>query len=221
MKRYTHFAAAILFIGFTSQSCEKESFSRVEKFESLLSLPGSSERRIAFNQLASTDKANFWKYNLRKNMNELTGIQRKLVTEIYDQLSPAAYEKGSNDNVQLKTLIIPKWLEKAEPLFSKDKLWKLFYFMEGEKIVRVSANSYVMEQVPQTEFYNESAPDCLCNIGSSYTCKKKSITVGTSTTINVTYGSCSYTKAGGICDRDDYGCGFSQLWSCNGNTCTF
>ena len=97
MKRYTHFAAAILFIGFTSQSCEKESFSRDEKFESLLSLPGASERRIAFNELASTGKADFWKYNLRKNMNELTGIQRKLVTEIYDQLTPAAYQNGSND----------------------------------------------------------------------------------------------------------------------------
>jgi len=221
MKRYTHFAAAILLVGFTLESCKKESFSGVEKFESLLSLPGSSERRIAFNELASTDKANFWKYNLRKNMDGLTGIQRKLVGEIYDQLSPAAYENGSNDNVRLKTLIVPKWLAKAETLFSKDRLWELFYFMEGEKIVSVSPDSYILEQVPQSEFYSESAPDCLCNIGSSYTCKKKQISIGTSSSINVTYGSCSYTKRAGICDRDDYGCGFGQLWSCNGNTCTF
>ena len=223
MKRYTAFATAILLVGFTLESCKKESFSGVEKFESLLSLPSSAEMRIAFTEMTSSEKLNFWKYNLRKNMDGLSVIQKKLVSEIYEQFSPAAYENGSNDNVRLKTLIIPNWLAKAETMFSKDKMWELFYFMEGEKIVRASPDSYVLEQVPESElyFYSESAPNCLCNIGSSYTCKKKEISVGTDSGIKVTYGSCSYSKNNGICDRDSYGCGFALMWACNGNTCTF
>ena len=151
MKRYTAIAAAILFIGFTLESCKKESFSGVEKFESLLSLPSSAEMRLAFTEMTSTEKVNFWKYNLRKNMDGLSVMQKKLISEIYDQFSPAAYENGSNDNIRLKTLIIPNWLAKAETMFSKDKLWELFYFMEGEKIVRVSPDSYVLEQVPEPD----------------------------------------------------------------------
>jgi hypothetical protein len=62
----------------------------------------------------------------------------------------------------------------------------------------------------------------LCNIGSTYTCKKKEITVGTTgITFKEVYGSCSYSSTNGVCDRDDYGCGFMGWWSCNGNTCTF
>jgi hypothetical protein len=48
----------------------------------------------------------------------------------------------------MKTLIIPNWLSKAENVFTKDKLWELFYIMEGEKIVNVSPLSYVLETNP-------------------------------------------------------------------------
>ena len=226
MKRYIHVALAILLLGLTGQSCKKdsnESFSRVEKFENLLSLPGSAQMKIAYSELAAPEKAEFWKYNLRKKMDELTPSQRKLVSEIYAQISPANYENGSNMNVNMKTLIIPNWLARAEMSISKAKLWDLFYFMQGEKVVNVNSQPYVLEQTaPVSTIYDESAPDCPCNIGSSYTCKKKEITVGTTgITYKLTYGSCSYSSSNGVCDRDDYGCGYMGLWSCNGNTCTY
>ena len=226
MKRYTHVALAILLLGFTEQSCKKdsnESFSRVEKFENLLSLPGSAQMKIAYAELAAPEKAEFWKYNLRKKMDGLTNSEKNLVNEMLVQLSPTTYENGSNENIKMKTLIVPNWLSKAENVFTKSKLWELFYFIEGEEVVDVTPLSYVLEQtVPGTVIYDESAPNCLCNIGSAYTCKKKEITVGTTgITYKLTYGSCSYSKSNGVCDRDDYGCGYMALWSCNGNTCTF
>jgi len=227
MKRYTHVALAILLLGFTGQSCKKdsnESFSRVEKFENLLSLPGAAPMRIAYSDLASPEKAEFWKYNLRKKMADLTTAERKLVKEIFVQISPTSYVEGSNENIKMKTLIVPNWLSKAENVFTKDKLWELFYFIQGQKVVNVSPLSYVLEQVepPVATIYDESAPNCLCNIGSAYTCRKKEITVGTTgISVKQTYGSCSYSKNNGVCDRDDYGCGYMGLWSCNGNTCTF
>jgi hypothetical protein len=226
MKRYTHVALAILLLGFTGQSCKKdsnESFSRVEKFENLLSLPDPAQMKIAYSELAAPEKAEFWKYNLRKKMDGLTNPEKNLVKEMLVQLSPAAYENGSNENIKMKTLIVPNWLSRAENVFTKSKLWELFYFMEGGKTVEVSPLSYVLEQTePGTEFYNESAPNCLCNIGSRYTCRKREISVGTNGAgIKDTYGSCSYSKNNGVCDRDDYGCGFMTWWPCNGNTCSF
>src|SRR5687767_3801445 len=79
MKRYTQVALAILLVGFTSESCKKESFPGVEKFENLLELSSPALLRIAFNELTATEKADFWKYNLRKKMDGLTGVQRNLI----------------------------------------------------------------------------------------------------------------------------------------------
>src|SRR6185436_362209 len=110
MKRYTHVALAILLLGFTGQSCKKdsnESFSRVEKFENLLSLQSSAQMRIAYSKLAAPEKAEFWKYNLRKKMDGLTNVQKKLVDEMSEQVSPDVYENGSDENIRMKTLIIP------------------------------------------------------------------------------------------------------------------
>ena len=225
MKRYTHLALTILLLGLTGQSCKKdsnESFSRVEKFENLLSLPGSDQIRIAYSELAVPEKAEFWKYNLRKKMEGLTAAEKKLVSEIYHQLSPDVYQDDSKENVDMKTLIIPNWLAKAESIFPKSKLWDLFYFMEKEKTINVNPLTYVLDQAPVSSFYNESAPNCLCNIGSGYTCKKREISVGlTGISIKDTYGSCSYSSNNGVCDRDDFGCGYMALWSCNGNTCSY
>jgi hypothetical protein len=221
MKKYTLLVAASLLLFVVLQSCKKETLPGDAKFENLRNLSDAGKMRIAFNGLTSVEKADFWKYNLKKYLNSMTRPQQKMVMEIYNTLSPAVYEKGTNDNITFTTLIIPGWLKKAEALFSKDKISELFYFLEGEKIVNTPASSYALEGVPVT-YYSESAPDCLCNIGSSYSCKKKEIVVGTTgITMKVVYGSCSYSTSAGICDRDDYGCGFSGLWSCNGNSCTF
>ena len=106
MKRYTHVALAILLLGFTGQSCKKdsnESFSRVEKFENLLSLPGSAQMKIAYSELAAAEKAEFWKYNLRKKMNGLSPAQKNLASEIFDQVVPEAYQNGSRENIIMKT----------------------------------------------------------------------------------------------------------------------
>src|SRR6187402_3581137 len=117
MKRYTHVALAILLLGFTGQSCKKdsnESFSRVEKFENLLSLSSSAQMKIAYAQLAAPEKAEFWRYNLRKRMDGLNIGERKLINEIFALISPSAYENGSDENIKMKTLIVPNWLSKAE-----------------------------------------------------------------------------------------------------------
>lgn len=224
MKKFTILVAANLFLCFILQSCQKETYQGVAKFENLRNLKDAGKMRIAFNGLTSIEKADFWRHNLKSGMIGLTASQRKLVMEIYNKLSPAIYEKGTNDYITFTTLVVPAWLKKAEALFSKDKISELFYFLEGEKVVDAAASSYVLDQVPRepVAYYSESAPDCLCNIGSSYTCKKKQIEVGTGgAKMTVTYGSCNYTTNAYVCDRDDYGCGFSGLWSCNGNNCTF
>lgn len=224
MKNYTTLVAAILLLCFMFHSCKKEAIQEVPKFENLRNLPDAAEKRIAFNGLTSIEKADFWKYNLKNYMNSLTPMQKNLVMDIYKKLSPTVYEKGTADYITFTTLIIPGWLKKAEAIFSKDKISELFYSMEGEKVVNSTANSYALEQVPQeaVTYYSESAPDCICNIGSSYSCKKKAIEVGTGgVKMTVSYGSCNYSTRSSICDRDDYGCGFSGLWACNGNTCTY
>ena len=195
MKRYTQVALAILLVGFTSESCKKESFPGVEKFENLLSLSSPAQMRIAFNELTATEKADFWKYNLRKKMDGLTGVQRNLISEIYAHLTPGAYESGSSENIRLKTLIVPEWLKKAESVFSQAKLWELFYFHEGEKVVNVIPIPMSWSKLNQlTQYIMKVHPIVYAILAARYTCKKREISVGTTgITIKEIYGSCSYT----------------------------
>ena len=222
MKKVTCFVITVLAIWFLFEACTKETQSDTDtsKFESLRNLKSSAEMRIAFEGLSSFEKASFWKYNIKKSLAGLTRLQRKIILEIHDQISPAAYEKGSNEYILFTTLIVPKWLKMAETVFSRDKISELFYFLEGEKIVNSSSDSHRMDQVLPK--YDESAPDCKCNIGSSYSCKKREVTVGTrGAEIKIAYGSCTYSSSAYICDRDDYGCGLIGMWACNGNDCAF
>jgi len=219
MKKYTILVAVNIVVFFILQSCKKETLQKVDKFENLSNLSDAAEKRIAFSGLTSVEKADFWKYTIKNNMTGLTPSQRKLVGDIYSQLSPAVYEKGTNDHITFTTLIVPAWLKKAEAIFSKDKISELFYFLEGEKVVDVTANAYTLDQLP---IYDESAPNCMCNIGSTYSCRKREISVGTTgAQMKTVFGSCTYSSSSYICDRDDYGCGFAGLWSCNGNSCIF
>lgn len=227
MKKIDILVAASLLFCLILQSCKKETLQGVAKFENLRNLTDAGKMRIAFNGLTSIEKADFWKYNLKNSMAGLTTPQKNLVTEIHNKLSPAVYENGTTENITFTTLVIPAWLKKAELLFSKSKISELCYFLEGEQIAGTATNSYSLDQVPQSPqsqlaIYSESAPDCLCNIGSSYSCKKREITVGTTGgNIKETYGSCTYSRNAYICDRDDYGCGFMGAWSCNGNLCVY
>ena len=214
----------VLYLCFILQSCKKETLQGVAKFENLRNLPNAAKMRIAFNGLTSVEKADFWKYNLKNSMAGLTTLQKNLVIDIYNKLSPAVYENGTTENLTFTTLVIPAWLKKAELIFSKSKISELCYFLEGEQIAGTAESSYILDQVPQSQLavYSESAPNCLCNIGSSYSCKKREISVGTSgANIKETYGSCTYSRSAYICDRDDYGCGFFGAWSCNGNLCAY
>jgi hypothetical protein len=224
MKKFHILVAASLIHLFFLQSCKKETLQGVAKFENLRNLTDAAKMRIAYNGLTSVEKADFWKYNLKNSMAGLTTLQKNLVREIYNTLSPALYENGTDDYITLTTLVIPGWLKKAEALFSKDKISHLFYFLEGEKVVNTVASAYALDQVtrePQ-DYYSESAPNCLCNIGSSYTCKRKQIEVGTGgAKMTVSYGICNYSTSASICDRDDYGCGFMGTWACNGNNCSY
>jgi hypothetical protein len=224
MKKYTFLVAASLLHIVVFQSCKKETLPGVAKFENLRNLSDAGKMRIAFNGMTSVEKADFWKYNLKNSMTGLTALQKKLVLDIYNQISPAVYENGTTEYITFTTLLIPAWLKKAELIFSKNKISELCYFLEGEQKEGTAVSSYTLEQAPQSQIalYSESAPNCLCNIGSSYSCKKREITVGTTgATIKETYGSCTYSRSAYICDRDDYGCGFFGAWSCNGNLCSY
>jgi hypothetical protein len=224
MKKYATSVAASLLLYFIFQSCRKETVHNVPKYESLRNLPNAAEMRIAFIELTSAEKASFWKYNIKKNIPGMTPSQKTIVMDLYQKLSPAVYENGTSDNITFKTLFVPDWLKKAETIFSKSKIWEMFYFLEGEQIAGTINSSYSLDQVPQSQIaaYDESAPNCLCNIGSSYSCKKREISVGTSgANIKEIYGSCTYSRNAYVCDRDDYGCGFMSAWACNGNLCTY
>ncbi len=224
MKKFDILVAASLLFCFILQSCKKETLQNVSKFESLRKLPNAAEMRIAFIELTSAEKASFWKYNIKKSIPGMNPSQKNLIMDLFQRLSPAVYENGTTENLTFTTLVIPAWLKKAELLFSKSKISELCYFLEGEQIAGTATSSYILDQVPQSQLavYSESAPNCLCNIGSSYSCKKREISVGTTgATIKETYGSCTYSRSAYICDRDDYGCGFLGTWSCNGNLCVY
>ena len=224
MKKFDILVAASLIFFFILQSCKKESLKEVPKYQSLRNLPNAAAMRIAFIELTSAEKASFWKYNINNNIPGMTPSQKNLIMDLYQRLTPAVYEKGTTENLTFTTLVIPAWLKKAELLFSKSKISELCYFMEGEQSVGPVGSPYTLDQVPQSQLavYSESAPNCLCNIGSTYSCKKREISVGTTgANIKEVYGSCTYSRSAYICDRDDYGCGFMGLWSCNGNLCVY
>jgi hypothetical protein len=207
-------------------SCNKnEISSRIEKFDQIASLNSTSERRVAFEMLTASDKASFWKYHINKKIPSLTNSQKKMVNEVYKYISANLYDNTTNDHIIFTTSVVPNWLKKAEEVFTKDKIFDLFYFMEGELkevIKRTGSNASMRTELIDPK-YDESAPDCICNIGSSYTCKKTTISAGfpSGVTVTTTYGSCSYSYNNAVCDYDSYGCGYLMAWACNGNQCTY
>jgi hypothetical protein len=105
------------------------------KYENLRKLPTASAMRTAFEQLSSIEKSEFLRYWIKKSMSLLDPTQRTLVSEIYQKISPAVYDKNSNDHLVFTTLTVPAWLKQAEPVLSKDKIREMFYFLEGETVV--------------------------------------------------------------------------------------
>ncbi len=206
-------------------SCQKGViFTYSEKFEELKNISSASSRQIAFSNLSHSEKAKFWRYHISKELKQLNTKQKELVKEIFLKTTSDVFVNNSNENVVFKTIIVPQWLKKAETVFGKQKIVDMFYFIEGMHETVVYASNSNSEIAPvASPLYDESAPNCLCNIGSSFTCLKRSESIGfpSGITITNTYGSCTYTYNNYICNYDSYGCGFMALWSCNGNQCTY
>lgn len=223
----------------TLTSCKKNQFEIDEqmsqkdiiKFNSILNLNTFEERKISFQLLSSIDKANFWKYNIAENIKKINDENKiLLLTSIMSEMKPSIYDLESKDHEIFVSIILPSWMQKAKSIFKGEEVVNIFYILQREKIYRETIDHNINSQGLARKTTDGStkvvsiAPipndDCMCNKGSSFTCPKTTTHIGTDGIWQeTTYGSCS-TEGDG-CKVDNWGCGFSGLYYCNGNKCTY
>jgi hypothetical protein len=232
LKKYIMKKVLYLFVVVLALSCAKKrdtiANNESKKFDEINQMTSASAKSIAFEGLSASEKASFWRRHLSSLIPTLSSTQANAIMPIYKKMTAAVFTKSSQEYEVFKNLIVPEWLVENTPILGREFISNTFYFLENnayENIVLNSNSSDLYSGAPIEgelidPLYDESAPDCICNIGSSWTCKKKSLTVSIPPSYTVTYGICTHNTTT-KCDRDDYGCGYAGLWSCNGNTCTF
>lgn len=187
----------------------------IAKYNAIKSLPSAQAKKLSFTSLDPTEKADFWQYHITLALKDLTEQQKELLKEIKNRFVPAIFVEGSTEREIMTSLYIGQWLNKADKIFKADEIGNIFYFLQKEtpSIVKSNKND-------GTEVKAEALPDCMCNLGSAYTCPKVTYHMGTDGIWGeTTYGSCSNQAPG--CKEDNWGCGLGGLFYCNGNKCTY
>jgi len=202
-----------------------------DKLESVLKLTGD-DQLTAFNMLSGTEKVaihtlHINRYVARKVFNP---VQRNLIDELV-RFNKAEYYDINSDAKEVATTFFAKgWLDRAKGQFSNTEIYTLAFSLDDIELRlaelakqqnRTSPTGQSLNQLnPDRSPYNiESLPNCFCNVGSSFTCPKYSITyTAPGTTGSVSYSACSYRYTS-PCDVEG-GCGFGGWYLCDGNKCT-
>lgn len=213
-KRLYGFLILMLVFGAACQKGTDNVEDDDKSYEAIMRLPEKSAKRLAFTMLENNQKAAFFTTHINRVRPVLNVAQQAAVDEIRQKIQPSIYDSASTDQVVFNALVIPEWLKKHENTMGRALIEEIFYFLEGPDEKQV-LNRNGRKKMAVAKYYDESAPPCICNLRSSYTCRKQSF--GFPSGITIEHGICTYN--GQVCDRDKYGCGFMGLWSCNGNDC--
>jgi hypothetical protein len=187
-----------------------ESIRKINSFDNL------SAKKQVYSLLTSEVKFDLWVEHIDRlmagSMIAQNNQKKELIKELRSFITKEIFENNSKEKEVVLSYYAPKWLAKAEKVFTGKEVYEIVYDNVFFAPVKINANSKgnLLAAVPSEEV------DCFCHVGNSgYSCKKLVITLPP----EVTYGIC---EQGSLpCKNSSNGCGFLFLESCNGNHCNF
>lgn len=223
----------VLALLYVLQGCSKEVNPPAEKRAAVLETLAAMDipaQRVSFSLMPARDRFQVWQDHLQLKLAQadVSSLKWKLISELIQYNSEAFYEDGKNDKKEIAvTLFAVKWLTRAESVFSRQEIYELAFSInpvsreESYLAANFAGTATSVTRLDQnvSPYNDEKYPDCVCAVGSNYTCPYTTYyhtTYGDQMVLN--YGSCSYNGSR-PCDTEG-GCGFLGWQLCDGNTCS-
>lgn len=161
---------------------------------------GSGEaKKLAFNMLNPTEKASIWQTKFERELlsSRYSEAQKMLIEELMEYSNQAFFDnKPTIEEERITTM----WLDKAQKAFDPKVLLSLAFTLDNG-VYALAVNE---------------EPNCICNIGSMFTCPKFSASLDG---VSMSWGECFSNPSRPQCKPTGSGCGFLMRYSCNGNDC--
>ena len=202
-------------------------------------LDAPTERKLAYRLLSDREKDELWSTRLREiaSFDGLTPSQRSLVRELESFF--ATYDGWGQELVghrlERVNAFEDQWVRRAMDVFSGEQIYAIAYDIQAASnltddiTVRLPESLTVSasdsggtvsdaSRLFSSEVVQNGSRECICRVGSAWTCPYNKCTVGVPSNCTVEYGVCS-RKLGDCTDDTPGGCGFGLLSRCDGDTC--
>lgn len=188
-----------------------------QKIQGIQKLPADAEK-IAFRLLSPNERYQLWTRKL-DNLLQLKQVfnpgQISLIGELRQSLQSRYFEGESDAREIYAAVFVKDWEKRAKALFLPEDFFYIAYSLKDYDVSK--------RKNDPTALYDDEGDgngaknSCHCNVGSSYTCPRTVVHVGTNGVwLETIYGHCNRS---GECRESSSGCGYLLLWSCNGNQC--
>ena len=180
--------------------------------------------------LPSAEKFQIWQQHFEKKRSEFqVGTEEwKLVDELM-RFNQVQFYDSVNDRKEIASAYFSKeWLKRAEKVFKAEQVFQIAYSLNslarerdyfGRYIHSTGSNDVQKLEQPGSPYNNEALPDCICMVGSNYTCPYPTFVMTTMGMVpEIHFARCSYNSSL-ACDVEG-GCGFGGWYLCNGNICS-
>lgn len=225
MKKLNHWVVLLLATVLIS-SCTKESKitpakqSALKVEQTLNSALVKPEQQLMFEMLTPEEKRTLWVNHFTNATlnNGFSSAQNTKVEELITMLTTTnPYDPANSEyRAYMNTVLLPNWKSSVAGLFNETQA----YYLLSTTYPSYSAfeDAYVSATATNgTGFNGGGQLNCECKMiaGSSSDCPHTKVIIGTTTGIEVTYGSCPQ-KVDNTCKTSSWLCGYFWLQSCNG-----
>lgn len=213
-------------------SCSKENDSATSnnlaqtemerKAEAIQHIKNPDAQRVAFNMLTSEEKSFVWNKHLTDYIkrHRLTNEQLAHIKYLIPLNTARLYADKKYATIMQATEFNP-WIKRATRLFDDNTIYNIAFNLYDANAVMADP---VAKLVDPTYDEGGGLGDCVCNVGSAFTCAKTKMirtpkedgTVVYQTV--TTFGNCSKNPKVD-CKTVNQGCGFMQNYPCDGNKC--
>jgi hypothetical protein len=200
-------------------SCQKSKSDQILDLEEIsrhaIDNLQSEAKQIAYNTMTASEKYQYWLERIEEYIafHSFDGLQLSLLDHLSTSLSETVFLNQDQQEIY-KNNFLNDWLVQANNIIGDYHLAGIGDLLSDPATDVDSNNKYA----PDGE--NEP-PDCICNLNSEWTCRKRQLTVSIPPSYTVVYGICQFVQTNGPCTVSNWGCGFLGLWNCNGNHCQF
>lgn len=193
----------------------KPSALGLKLYSSISTINDIDAKRIAYGSLSNVERFQYWKARLSNLSN--SGRFSELQIEKINNFSSALfveYFENSDKKAIFNTEFIPNWVKTNEKVFTSFEVFDILFSIAPEQSsASISQQKTLKKSSSGTNILTEeTGANCICALGSSYTCP-----LYIAFPLKITYFECY--KGTATCTETVRGCGALMDDACDGNFC--